>query len=66
MANLTATDEDEPLELDEAKATDATPSKDKLMMNILTQMSAKFEHCERIAQAPAPFEFENCGRRSPG
>ena len=40
MANLTATDEDELLELDETKANDATPSKDELMMNILTQMSA--------------------------
>ena len=40
MANLTATDEDELLEIDEAKASDATPSKDELMMNILTQMSA--------------------------
>ena len=40
MANLTATDEDELLEIDEAKASDATPSKDELMMNILIQMSA--------------------------
>lgn len=40
MPNLTAPDEDELLELDEAKASDATPSKDELMMNILTQMSA--------------------------
>ena len=40
MPNLTATDEDDLLELDEAKASDATPSKDELMMNILTQMSA--------------------------
>ena len=40
MPNLTATDEDELLEIDEAKASDATPSKDELMMNILTQMSA--------------------------
>lgn len=40
MANLTATDEDELLEIDEAKASNATPSKDELMMNILTQMSA--------------------------
>ena len=39
MPNLTATDEDELLELDEAKASAATP-KDELMMNILTQMSA--------------------------
>lgn len=40
MANLTATDEDELLEIDEAKASNTTPSKDELMMNILTQMSA--------------------------
>ena len=40
MANLTASDEDELIELEEAKASDATPSKDELMMNILTQMSA--------------------------
>ena len=39
MANLTASDEDELIELEEAKASDATPSKDELMMNILTQMS---------------------------
>ena len=35
-----ATDEDELLEIDKAKSSDATPSKDDLMMNILTQMSA--------------------------
>ena len=40
MANLTATDEDELLEIGEAKASDATPCKDELMMNFLTQMSA--------------------------
>lgn len=40
MAKLTVTDEDELLEIDEAKASDATPSKDELMMNIVTQMSA--------------------------
>jgi len=40
MANLTASDEDDLIELEEAKASDATPSKDELMMNILTQMSA--------------------------
>lgn len=40
MANLTASDEDELIELEEAKASDATPAKDELMMNILTQMSA--------------------------
>lgn len=34
MAKLTVTDEDELLEIDEAKASDATPSKDELMMNI--------------------------------
>ena len=39
MPNLTATDEDELLELDEAKASDATPSKDELMMNIPPQVS---------------------------
>ena len=39
MANLTAT-EDELLEIDEAKASVATPCKDELMMNFLTQMSA--------------------------
>ena len=39
MANLTATAEDELLEIIEAKASDATPSRDELMMNILTQMS---------------------------
>ena len=40
MPNLTATDEDDLLEIDEAKASDATPSKDELMMHILTwQMS---------------------------
>ena len=31
MPNLTATDEDELLELGEAKASDATPSKDELI-----------------------------------
>lgn len=40
MANLTATDEDELLEIDEAKASDATPSKDDLIMNILIQITA--------------------------
>ena len=40
MANLTEKDEDELLEIDEAKASDATPSMDELMMNILTQMTA--------------------------
>lgn len=40
MANLTTTDEDELLEIDEAKANDATRSKDELMMTILPQMSA--------------------------
>ena len=40
VANLTEKDEDELLEIDEAKASDATPSNDELMMNILTQMSA--------------------------
>ena len=45
MANLTASDEDELIELEEAKASDATPSKDELMMNILTHANErKFEH----------------------
>ena len=48
MANLTATDEDELLEIDEAKASDATPSKDELMMNILTQMSANLNTLSEI------------------
>ena len=37
---MTAIAEDELLEIDEAKASDATPSKDQLVMNMLTQMSA--------------------------
>ena len=48
MANLTATDEDELLEIDEAKASDATPSKDELMMNILTQMSGNLNTLSEI------------------
>ena len=55
MANLTATDEDELLELDETKANDATPSKDELMMNILTQMRANLntvsESLEHLRQS---------------
>ena len=35
MANLTATDEDELLEIDEAKASDAIPSTDELMILII-------------------------------
>ena len=44
MANLTATDEDELLEIDEAKASDATPSEDELMMNILNKLCSIPRH----------------------
>ena len=40
MANLTATDKDELLEIDEAKVSNATPFMEELMVDILTQMSA--------------------------
>ena len=40
MANLTPTDKTELLEIDEAKASNASPSMKELMVDILTQMSA--------------------------